>query len=71
MGFNYGFGLLFWYKTISYLEMGKAMILMSFTTIVSAFFAIIFLGEVFTYFHLAGIAIMIISTIIIIREEKE
>ena len=70
MGFNYGFGLLFWYKTISYLEMGKAMILMSFTTVVSTFFATLFLGEAFTYFHLIGIAIMIISTIIIIREEK-
>ncbi|KKK44977.1 MAG: EamA-like transporter family protein [Candidatus Lokiarchaeum sp. GC14_75] len=71
IGLNYGFGLLFWYKTISYLEMGKAMILVSFSSIVSAIFGTIFLGELFTYFNLAGMVIMIISTITIVREKNK
>ncbi len=71
MGFNYGFGLLFWYKTISYLEIGKAMIIMSFTTIVTTILASAFLGEYFTYFHIIGMIIMIFSTIIIIKQKKE
>lgn len=71
MGFNYGFGILFWYKTISYLEIGKAMILLSFTTIVTVILATAFLGEDFTYLHIVGMIIMIFSTIIIIKQKRE
>lgn len=70
MGCTYGFGLLLWYRTMSYLDMSKAMTLLSFTTIVTAIFATIFLDEVFTLFHLTGTFIMIISTIIIVKPKK-
>ena len=70
MGCTYGFGLLLWYRTISYLDMSKAMTLLSFTTIVTAIFATIFLDEVFTIFHLVGTLIMIVSTVIIVRPRK-
>jgi len=69
MGLDYGFSLFFWYKTISYIQIGKAGIINSLTPIVSAFFSFIFLGEIFTIFHLIGTIIIIISIFMIVREK--
>jgi drug/metabolite transporter (DMT)-like permease len=70
MGLDYGFSLYFWYKTLSYIEIGKAGIINSITPIISAFFAFIILGEIFTIYHLIGMVIMIISIIVIVREKE-
>ncbi|MFX1494872.1 MAG: DMT family transporter [Promethearchaeota archaeon] len=67
MGLDYGFSLFFWYKTISHIQIGKAGIINSLTPIVSAFFSFIFLGEIFTVFHLIGTIIIIISIFMIVR----
>ena len=70
MGTVYGIGLFSWYKTLSYLEVSKATIVLSPTPIVSAIFATLILGEVFTIFHLIGTIIVIISIIIIVNQKK-
>ncbi|MFX0025989.1 MAG: DMT family transporter [Candidatus Hermodarchaeota archaeon] len=69
MGLDYGFSLFFWYKTISYIQIGKAGIINSLTPIVTAFFSFIFLGGIFTIFHLIGTMIIILSIFMIIREK--
>jgi drug/metabolite transporter (DMT)-like permease len=71
MGLDYGFSLFFWYKTISYIQIGKAGIINSLTPIVSAFFSFIFLGIIFTVFHLIGTIIIIISIYMIVREKSK
>lgn len=71
MGFDYGLSLFLWYKTLTYIGIGKASIINSLTPIVSAFFAWIILGIVFTIFHLFGTLIVIFSIFIIVREEKD
>ncbi|TFG09419.1 MAG: DMT family transporter [Promethearchaeota archaeon] len=71
MGVDYGFSLFFWYKTLSYIEIGKAGIINSLTPIISAFFAFIFLGEIFNVYHLLGMIIIIISIIMIVREREK
>ena len=70
MSVDYGFSLLLWYKTLSYIQIGKAGIINSLTPIITSFFAIILLGNVFTIFHLIGTAIIIISIIMIVREKR-
>ncbi|MFW9948009.1 MAG: DMT family transporter [Candidatus Odinarchaeota archaeon] len=69
MGLDYGFSLFFWYKTISYIQIGKAGIINSLTPIVTAFFSFIFLRGIFTIFHLIGTMIIILSIFMIIREK--
>ncbi len=69
MGGTYGIGLYFWYTTLKYLDVGKASILVSPTPIVTAIFASLLLGEIFTIFHLIGTVIVIISIIIIMWEK--
>jgi drug/metabolite transporter (DMT)-like permease len=71
MGVDYGFSLYFWYKTLSYIEIGKAGIINSMTPIVSAFFAFIILGEIFNIYHLIGMIIVITSIIMIVREKEK
>ncbi|TFG03356.1 MAG: DMT family transporter [Promethearchaeota archaeon] len=71
MGLVYGFSLYFWYKTLSYIEIGKAGIINSATPIISAFFASIILGEIFTIYHLIGMIIVIFSIIMIVRQRKK
>ena len=71
MGLDYGFSLYFWYKTLSYMEIGKAGIINSMTPIVSAFFAFIILGEIFNGYHLIGMIIVITSIIMIMREKEK
>ncbi len=70
MGVIYGFDLYCWYKLICFVEVSKASVIASPTPIVTAFFAI-FIGEIFTIFHLLGLIIIIISIYIIVREKKE
>ena len=70
MGTVYGIGLFSWYKTLSYLDVSKATIVLSPTPIVSALFATFILGEIFTIFHLIGTIIVIISIIIIVKQKK-
>jgi len=71
MALDWGFSLLFWYRTLSYISIGKAGVIMSLTPISSAFFSWIILGTEITYFHLIGISIMIVSIYIIVRETTD
>ncbi|TKJ23498.1 MAG: hypothetical protein CEE42_12065 [Promethearchaeota archaeon Loki_b31] len=71
MGAIYGAGLYCWYKTLSYLDVSKATILFSPTPIITAIFATLFLGELFTIFHLIGLVIIIVSIVIIVRQKEE
>jgi len=70
MGIVYGSGLFCWYKTLSYLDVSKATIIISPTPIVTSLFASFILGEVFTVFHLIG-TLLVISSIIMIVRQKE
>lgn len=71
IGLLYGFDLLFWYKSLSHIDVSKASILVSPMPILTAFFAYFFFGEIFTIFHLIGTIIIIFSIAIIVRETKE
>ncbi|MFX1408216.1 MAG: DMT family transporter [Promethearchaeota archaeon] len=70
MGVDYGVSLLLWYKTLTYIQIGKASIINSLTPIVSSFFSFLILGEIFTIFHLFGTVIIIFSIFMIVREKK-
>ena len=70
MGVVYGSGLFCWYKTLSYLEVSKATIIISPTPIITSFFASFILGEVFTFFHLIGTFLVIISIIVIVKQKR-
>ncbi len=70
MGVDYGFSLFLWYKSLTYLEIGKASVILSLTPIVTAFFSFILLGELFSIFHLIGTFIIVISIIIIVRQKN-
>lgn len=71
MGFLYAFDLFFWYKSLAHIEVSKASIIVSPMPILTAFFAYIFLSEIFTIYHLIGSIIIIFSIMIIVREKKE
>lgn len=71
MGVVYGAGLYCWYKTLSYLDVSKATILFSPTPIITAIFATLFLGELFTIFHLIGLVIIIVSIVIIVKQKEK
>lgn len=70
MGIDYGISLYLWYKTLTYIQIGKASIINSLTPIVSAFFSFLLLGEVFTIYHLIGTIIIIFSIFMIVKEKK-
>ncbi len=70
MGIVYGSGLFCWYKTLIYLDISKASILVAPTPIITAIFAIIFLRENFTIYHLIGTVIVMFSIVMIVREMK-
>ena len=70
MGLDYSVSLFLWYKTLSYIQIGKAGVLNSVTPIITALFAWIILGDIFTIFHLIGMVIIIISIYMIVREKK-
>ncbi len=71
MGIDYGLALYAWYKTLTFIEIGKASIVISFTPIISSFFSFILLGETFTIFHLIGMVIVIFSIFMIVRKKKD
>ena len=71
MALDWSFSLLFWYRTLSYISIGKAGVIMSLTPITSAVFSWIILGELITYYHLIGIIIVTISIYVIVREKKD
>ncbi|MFX0005750.1 MAG: DMT family transporter [Promethearchaeota archaeon] len=70
MGLDYGFSLYFWYKTLTFIQIGTATIINSLTPFSTAFFAFIIRGDPFTLFHLIGVIIIIISIIVIVREKE-
>jgi len=70
MGAVYGFGLYCWYKTLSYLDVSIATIILSLTPIITAIFATFLLNETFTIFHLIGTAIVVLSIIFIMKGKK-
>lgn len=71
MGFAYGFDLFCWYKALSYIEVSTASIIISPSPIITTFFAMIFLGEIFTIYHLIGTIIIFLSIIIIVKKKSE
>lgn len=71
MGAVYGVGLYCWYKTLSYLDVSKATILFSLTPIITAIFATLFLGELFSPFHFIGSVIVILSIVIIVKQKQK
>ena len=71
MALDWSFSLLFWYRTLSYIQIGKAAVIMSLTPISSAIFSLIILGDEITYFHLIGIIIVIVSIYVIVREKDD
>lgn len=71
MGTVYGLGLFCWYKTLSYLDVSNATIVLSPTPIVTAIFATLILGAVITIFHLIGSIIVILSIIIIVKQKRD
>ncbi|TFG01657.1 MAG: DMT family transporter [Promethearchaeota archaeon] len=70
MGAVYSCGLFCWYKCLYYLNVSKASILVSPTPIVTAFFATLFLGEFFTFFHFIGTIVIVFSIYMIMREKQ-
>jgi drug/metabolite transporter (DMT)-like permease len=70
MAIDYGASLYLWYKALTYIQIGKASIIISLTPIVSAFFSFIILGTMFTFFHLIGTIIVIFSIFMIVRGKK-
>lgn len=70
MAFVYGFALLTWYKTLSFIEIGRATIIVSITPIITAFFSFIIYGEILTIYHIIGTMIVIFSIYMIVREDR-
>jgi drug/metabolite transporter (DMT)-like permease len=70
MGVIYAIDLLFWYKSLSYIEVSKASVIVSPMPILTAVFAFFILGEIFTIFHLIGTVVIIISIMMIVKEKK-
>ncbi len=71
MGVVYGIGLYLWYKLLENINVSKATIIISGNIICTAFFASLFLGEVFSVFHLIGTVLIISSIIIIVNPTKK
>lgn len=69
--FVYGFDLYCWYKSLSYIEVSTASSIISPSPIITAFLASIFLGEIFTIYHLIGTIIIFLSIIIIVKKKSE
>ena len=70
IGFFYAFDVLYWYRAIQKIDVSKASIIISPMPILVAFFAYLFLGEIFTIYHLIGTLIVIGSIIIIVRKKE-
>jgi drug/metabolite transporter (DMT)-like permease len=70
MAFVYGFALLTWYKTLSFIEIGRATIIVSITPIITAFFSFLIFGEILTIYHIIGTIIVIVSIYMIVKEKR-
>jgi drug/metabolite transporter (DMT)-like permease len=71
MAIDYGFSLFLWYKTLSYIQIGKASFINSLTPVSTAVFSFLILGNILTIYHLVGTLIIIVSIYFIVREKKE
>ncbi|MBD3253772.1 MAG: EamA family transporter [Candidatus Lokiarchaeota archaeon] len=71
MGGIYGFGLYLWYKSMQNISVSKATIIVSGNLIVTAIFATLVLGEIFSYYHLIGTILVITSIVIIVNPFKK
>jgi len=71
MGAVYGIGLYLWYKLLENINVSKSTVIISGNIIFTALFATLFLGEVFTIYHLLGTALIISSIIIIVNPMKK
>ncbi|MHA1726263.1 MAG: DMT family transporter [Promethearchaeota archaeon] len=71
MGIVYCSGLWAWYKTLSYLDISKASMLVSPTPITTALYATLLLNDEFTIYHLIGTIVIIFSIIVIMSQKKE
>lgn len=69
MGFVYGFDLLCWYLSLKYIDISTASIIIAPSPIITAIIATIFLGDSFTFFHVLGTIIIIISIIFIVKRK--
>jgi len=69
IGFFYAFDVLYWYRSIQKIEVSIASIIISPMPLLVALFAYIFLGEIFTIYHLIGTIIVIGSIIVIVRKK--
>jgi drug/metabolite transporter (DMT)-like permease len=70
MGVVYGVGLFYWYKLLQQLGTSKGSAMVAGTPLVTAFFATILLGEIFTIYHIFGSIIVIFSVIMIVNQKK-
>lgn len=68
MGVAYGAGLYCWYNVLQLLGTSKSVALFSGSTLITAFFAILMLSEIFTIFHLIGMLLVIFSVVMIVKE---
>ncbi|MFX0073308.1 MAG: DMT family transporter [Candidatus Hermodarchaeota archaeon] len=71
IGVLYGFDVLFWYKSLENIEMSKVTVIVSPMPILTAFFAFILLGEIFTIYHLIGTLIIIGSIFMIVNQKNQ
>jgi drug/metabolite transporter (DMT)-like permease len=71
MAIDYGFSLFLWYKTLTYIQIGKASFINSLTPVSTAVFSFLILGNILTIYHLVGTLIIIVSIYFIVREKKE
>ena len=71
MGIFYGIDLYCYYLSLSYIRITKLSIIMAPSLIITSFFAMIFLSEIFTIFHLIGSIIVLVSIIVIIKLKEK
>lgn len=70
IGVTDAFSLYFWYKSLSYIDVSIATIILAFAPILTAIFAFLFLDGIFTVFHLIGMIIIIFSIYMIIKGKR-
>ncbi len=71
MGVVYAGDLLFWYLGLKHINISKIIAITSPMPLLAALFAMIFLNETFTIFHLIGAFIVIISIVMIVIQTTE
>lgn len=71
MGVDYALDIFLWYNSLKYIEVSKATVLVSPMPIITAFFAFVILGEIFTIYHFIGAFIIIMSIIVIVSQKSK